>query len=290
MSCSLCLFCTHVSAEPHFHVYTIILLFYSVFSLRTIDITFDYNVDYEADSGVGLTTASLTSPATGGDEATVDSYISACQCVLGSYDCVSSLLGVDDTLKVCVESSNPDVELKSLTNLTLFQGTTGEELLVIQNNVAVDAQVAWIATTTSVDFVESVVPTRFFRTTQDPSLTVLGQVEVKFKGSRRLVSFEYANNPTSTAAIRDMRGETVSRPGLSRVKQGPADEVSTDPQEVSSSNFGFTVGLVTTEDDKDDTLDKMFPENSGTHAKEDTHFLFLLVVVWFTWAMFGNAN
>ena len=261
-----------------------ILLFYSVISLRIIDITFDYDVDFEAVSDVGLTTGpSLTSPATGGDEAKIDSYISACQCVLGSYACAPAILGVDDTLKVCIKSSNANVlELKNLTNLTLLQGTTGEELLVVQDNVAIDPQVAWITTGNAVDFVESVVPTRFFRTTLNASLTVFGQVEVMFKGSRRLVSFEYANNPTSTTATRAMRGETISRPGFSRLKRGSANEESTDPQEVSSSNFGFTVGLVAMEDDNDDTLNEMFPENSGTYVKEATHFLW--VIAFFAWA------
>ena len=263
-----------------------ILLFYSVISLRIIDITFDYDVDFEAVSDVGLTGPSLTSPATGGDEAKIDSYISACQCVLGSYACAPSILGVDDTLKVCIKSSNASVlELKSLTNLTLLQGTTGEELLVIKDNIAVDPQVAMMAPTTSVDFVESVVPTRFFRTNLDASITVFGQVEVKFKGSRRLVSFEYGNNPTSTAATRDMRGgETVSRPGFSRLKQGSANEESTDPQVSESSNFGFTVGLVSgaMEDDNADALNEMFPENSGTYVEEATHFLW--VIACFAWA------
>ena len=242
-------------------------------------------MDFEAISGVGLTTGpSLTSPATGGDEAKIDSYISACQCVMGGFACAPSLLGVDDTLKVCIKSSNSDVELKSLTNLTLLQGTTGEELLVIRDNVAVDPQVAWMAPTSSVTFVESVVPTRFFRTTLDADITVFGQVEVNFNGARRLVSFEYANNPTSTTATRAMRGETISRPGFSRLKRGSANEESTDPQVSESSNFGFTVGLVSRamEDDNADALNEMFPENSGTYVKEATHFLW--VIAFFAWA------
>ena len=228
--------------------------------------------------------------------ANVDSYISACKCDYGSWDCNSNALGADDTLDICIKTSSSDVELLDVTSLSLLQENTGESMDVVQNNAPVDSDISEIQDFGYTRYIETIVPSRFFGSTDN--VAVSGVVEVQFVGgTRKLVAFGLDDAKSRIAAStttdggRIMRGdqdnifdqrETIQRPGY------PADsQVSVTVQrpvspQVAKSSFGFSVGLI--------MPPKLYNEidtSAGTllNGFEAAHILGSIVC--FVWTYFG---
>ena len=273
------------------------LLFYCSpsYSKRDIDITFDFTVDFDADGDVALTSPNLNNPIPVSSSANVDSYISACKCTYGSWDCNPNALSAADTLDICIKTSSADVELLDVTSLSLLQENTAESMNVVQNNAPVDSDISEIQYFGYTRYIETIVPSRFFGSTDN--VAVSGVVEVQFVGgARKLVAFGMDDAESRRAASttidsgRIMRGnvqdnifdqqDTIQRPGY------PADShVSVTVQrpvspQVTKSSFGFSVGLIMPKSYEIDT-------SAGTLLNGFGAAHILGSVVCFVWAYFG---
>ena len=161
-------------------------------SLRDIDIAFDFVVDFDAEDSVAMQTAAMTS---GSGQANVDSYVSACKCDdLASFACNSDPVTPSSILNVCIQSMDADVEIAFLNRLELFQSNVlGDQTLIIVDGLFLqNAEISsmTIKNATAVG-VSTVVPSRFFSYGGLSTATVSGVVQVKFVGSRRLVSLPF---------------------------------------------------------------------------------------------------
>ena len=267
------------------------LLFYCSpsYSKRDIDITFDFTVDFDADGDVALTSPNLNNPSPVSSSANVDSYISACKCTYGSWDCNPNALSAADTLDICIKTSSADVELLDVTSLSLLQENTDESMDVVQNNALVDSDISEIQVFGYTRYIETIVPSRFFGSTDN--VAVSGVVEVQFVGgARKLVAFGLddaeSRRAVSTTTIdsgRIMRGDQdniIQRPGY------PADNhVSVTVQrpvspQVAKSSFGFSVGLIMPKSYEIDT-------SAGTLLNGFGAAHILGSIVYFVWAYFG---
>ena len=259
------------------------LLFYLYipYSKRDIDITFDFTVDFDADGDVALTSPNLNNPSQVSSSANVDSYISACKCTYGSWDCNPNALGADNTLDICIKTASSDVELLDVTSLSLLQDNTGESMDVVQNNAPVDSDISEIQDFGYTRYIETIVPSRFFGSTDN--VAVSGVVEVQFVGgARKLVAFGLDDAESRSAVSttidsgRIMRGDvrdkifdqhdTIQRPGY--------------PQ-IAKSSFGFSVGLI---------MPKLYDEidtSAGTFLNGFGAAHILGLIVCFAWAYFG---
>jgi hypothetical protein len=68
----------------------------------------DTDIEYTAVNDVQVTNPD-TSLGTGGATANVDTYVSACKCVYGSFECNNNAISSSNTLSVCIKSSSDDV-------------------------------------------------------------------------------------------------------------------------------------------------------------------------------------
>ena len=103
----------------------------------------DTDIEYTAVNDVQVTNPD-TSPGTGGATANVDTYVSACKCDIGSFECNNNAISSSNTLSVCIKSSSADVELMNLTSLDLLQAGTNEAMSVVLNNAEVESSISTI--------------------------------------------------------------------------------------------------------------------------------------------------
>ena len=103
----------------------------------------DTDIEYTAVNDVQVTNPD-TSPGTGGATANVDTYVSACKCEIGSFQCNNNAISSSNTLSVCIKSSSDDVELMDLTSLNFLQAVTNEAMSVVLNNAAVESSLSTI--------------------------------------------------------------------------------------------------------------------------------------------------
>ena len=155
--------------------------------MQQLDIDFDFDVSYIGDAAFAAAQDSAALAAT--STANVDDYISACKCN-GSV-CDTNTLGVDEILQVCIKSSLGDtVAITKLKTLDLTQ-TGGGTFSVMQagdTGLVDNAALSAIVNDASNTVVDTIVPARFFDTTNN--IAVSGIVEVDFDGAaRRLVAF-----------------------------------------------------------------------------------------------------
>ena len=244
-----------------------------------------------------MTSPNLNNPSQVSSSANVDSYISACKCTYGSWDCNSNALGADDTLDICIKTSNSDVELLDLTSLSLLQDNTGESMDVVQSNAPVDSGISEIQDFGFTRYIETIVPSRFFGSTDN--VAVSGVVEVQFVGgARKLVAFglddaesRRAASTTSSDSGRIMRGDVQDtifdqRETFQRAGHHADSHVSVTVQrpvspQVAKSSFGFSVGLI---------MPKLYDEidtSAGTLLNGFGAAHILGSIVCFVWAYFG---
>ena len=105
-------------------------------------------MDIDTDIDVAVNDVQVTNPdtslGTGGATANVDTYVSACKCVYGSFECNNNAISSSNTLSVCIKSSSADVELMNLTSLDLLQAGTNEAMSVVLNNAEVESSISTI--------------------------------------------------------------------------------------------------------------------------------------------------
>lgn len=168
--------------------------------------------------------------------------VAACKCdSLASFTWNTDPLGSDSLLTVCIESTDPDVEIEAVVALELVQDRVGqrpaERLRVVEGATIQDAALS------SPDrrgrravVVATVVPARFFRRASDAAVAVQGAVRFSF-GRRRRAAVHAGEADARTTGT--ARGQGVARPGY---HDGVAP--ATEPDRArSTSDFEVTVGL-----------------------------------------------
>jgi hypothetical protein len=156
-------------------------------SKREINISFDFNVDFDT-TDVVVQSASTTSAS---GEANVGTYIKACKCDnLESFKCNTNPIGPNSILYVCLTSIDPDVEIRWLDRLSLFQyNAIGNETMniVASANIQNEEISTMIVKNSTAVGVATVVPSRFFSYSGVSSLDmdVFGTVEMNLVGGRR---------------------------------------------------------------------------------------------------------
>ena len=155
-------------------------------SKQGIDLLFNFTFDF----GVNIEEVTEDGPGGGFTGEIIDSYhISVCKCLSHLSACDTNPIDVGETLGVCIMTTNTDMELVNVKSLSLLQDNTAESMDVMHDSVIVNpalSELTEINPRTS--FIETVVPNKFFQTTDNVAID--GAVEVQFvSGVRRLVSF-----------------------------------------------------------------------------------------------------
>ena len=204
-------------------------------SKRDIDITFEYLLEFNETASV-----QQASQSSGGGVATIDgTYVKVCKCSdpLESFICNTNVpLASNAMLNVCIESTDPEVELSSFKTLQLFQPDTGEQLVIIDGSEVLATSIAALLVKNSTHFgVESVVPSAFFDSTA--LVEIIGSVSVAFSGTStgaRRLGVSSASKDVAFSG-REMRGEGLYRPGYGY------DDAAKKSEE--SEDFAMTIGL-----------------------------------------------
>ena len=160
------------------------------YSKQGIELLFNFTFDF----GVNVEEVIKDDPGGGFTGEIIDSYhISVCKCSSHLSACDTNPIDVGETLGVCIMTTNTDMELVNVKSLSLLQDNTAESMVVMQNNVIVNPALSELTEVNpQTSFIETVVPNKFFQTTDNVAID--GAVEVQFvSGVRRLVSFRFDN-------------------------------------------------------------------------------------------------
>jgi len=129
--------------------------------------------------------------------ARVENYVEACLCDnASSFTCINTAtLNTDSLLNVCIKSISGEMEIDSIDNLKMTQGT--EELVIVKKNTLEDSSISsmTMVSTKNGVHVDSVIPSRFFSYDGVSAATITGSVYIKLSGSRRL-AFEITGGST----------------------------------------------------------------------------------------------
>ena len=211
--------------------------------MQVLDIEFDFDVAYTAVDPFAAIADSANAATTAA--ANVDDYISACKC--DGSACNTNALAPDDILQVCISSSSTAVEITQVTSLDLNQGSGAQLMSVMSSTTpgAVESTGLSVVTDDPADsLVETVVPARFFASTD--AIAVSGAVQVQFaaSGLRQLVAFEY--DASNGRMLLDSPFDTNNPKDAAHHIQLTVAPPS--PQE-ADANFDFEVGVIMASDD-----------------------------------------
>ena len=209
--------------------------------MQVLDIAFDFDVDYTADTFAATADSANNVVAA----ANVDDYITACKC--DGSACNTDALGPDDILQVCISSSDATaVAIAQVTSLDLNQGS-GAQLMSVMSTTTPGAvestALSAITTGTANSVVDTVVPARFFASTD--AIAVSGAVVVQFaSGRRQLVAFEY--DDSNGRMLLDSPFDTNNPKDAANHIQLTVAPPSTQE---ADANFDFEVGVIMASDD-----------------------------------------
>jgi hypothetical protein len=119
--------------------------------------------------------------------ARVENYVQACICDNpDSFTCNTATLNPDSLLNVCIKSTSGEMEIDSLDNLKMTQGT--EELIIVKTNTLEDSSISSKTMVPAKNgvHVATVIPSKFFSYDSINTATITGLVYIKLAGSRRL--------------------------------------------------------------------------------------------------------
>ena len=211
--------------------------------MQVLDIEFDFDVAYTAVDPFAAIADSANAATTAA--ANVDDYISACKC--DGSACNTNALAPDDILQVCISSSSTAVAITQVTSLDLNQGSGAQLMSVMSSTTpgAVESTALSAVTNDPADsLVETVVPARFFASTD--AIAVSGAVQVQFADAprRQLVAFEY--DASNGRMLLDSPFDTNNPKDAAHHIQLTVAPPS--PQE-ADANFDFEVGVIMASDD-----------------------------------------
>ena len=211
--------------------------------MQVLDIAFDFDVEYTADTFAAIADSANAATTAA---ANVDDYISACKC--DGSACNTNALAPDDILQVCISSSSTAVAITQVTSLDLNQGS-GAQLMSVMSSTTPGAVESTALSAVTDDpayifLVETVVPARFFASTD--AIAVSGAVQVQFADDprRQLVAFEY--DASNGRMLLDSPFDTNNPKDAAHHIQLTVAPPS--PQE-ADANFDFEVGVIMASDD-----------------------------------------
>ncbi|KAK1741463.1 hypothetical protein QTG54_007941, partial [Skeletonema marinoi] len=138
------------------------------------------------------------------DEAEVGNYIKACTCNdKESFTCNTNVLGPDDFLNVCINSTATEIEINYLDSLKMTQGEN--TLDIVQAKELVDGTISSISSVKPKNgvHVATLVPASFFSYNETTSAQVSGVVYLKLQGSRRRLAVDFTGQPEAHAQATD---------------------------------------------------------------------------------------
>jgi len=176
------------------------------------------------------------------DEAEVGNYIKACTCNdKESFTCNTNVLGPDDFLNVCINSTATEIEINYLDSLKMTQGEN--TLDIVQAKELVDGTISSISSVKPKNgvHVATLVPASFFSYNETTSAQVSGVVYLKLQGSRRRLAVDFTGQPEAHAQATD---STALR-ALQAESTGGAEQESTFAIEVKLEKNELGLGEAT---------------------------------------------
>eukprot|EP00984_Skeletonema_dohrnii_P024732 scaffold13860_cov106-Skeletonema_dohrnii-CCMP3373.AAC.4 len=169
------------------------------------------------------------------EEAQVGDYIKACTCNdKESFTCNTNVLGPDDFLNVCINSTAAEMEINYLDSLKMTQGE--KTLDIVQAKELKDLSISSISYVKPKNgvHVATVIPATFFSYDEATSAQVSGVLYLKLQGSRRRLAVEIAGtgNGQPVAQSAGSSSATSTPRALQAESTGTGDEESTFAIEV----------------------------------------------------------
>eukprot|EP00985_Skeletonema_marinoi_P006894 scaffold3012_cov99-Skeletonema_marinoi.AAC.5 len=192
---------------------------------RNVVIDLDFETAFTA-GGVSFNKTTLESEE---EEAQVGDYIKACTCDdKESFTCNTNVLGPDDFLNVCINSTAAEMEINYLDSLQMTQGE--KTLDIVQAKELKDLSISSMSYVKPKNgvHVATVIPATYFSYDEATSAQVSGVLYLKLQGSRRRLAVEIAGNgqPNAQSAGSSSASVASTPRALQAESTGTGDEES----------------------------------------------------------------
>ena len=187
------------------------------------------DLDFETAFTAGDVSFNKTTLESEEEEAQVGDYIKACTCDdKESFTCNTNVLGPDDFLNVCINSTAAEMEINYLDSLQMTQGE--KTLDIVQGKELKDLSISSMSYVKPKNgvHVATVIPATYFSYDEATSAQVSGVLYLKLQGSRRRLAVEIAGNGQPNAqSAGSSSASVVSTPrALQAESTGTGDEES----------------------------------------------------------------
>eukprot|EP00985_Skeletonema_marinoi_P008895 scaffold4068_cov89-Skeletonema_marinoi.AAC.1 len=159
---------------------------------RNVVIDLDFETAFTAGEDANFDKTTLESEE---EEAQVGDYIKACTCDdKESFTCNTNVLGPDDFLNVCINSTAAEMEIYYLDSLKMTQGE--KTLDIVQAKELKDLSISSMSYVKPKNgvHVATVIPATYFSYDEATFAQVSGVLYLKLQGSRRRLAVEIAGN------------------------------------------------------------------------------------------------
>ncbi|KAK1739757.1 DUF285 domain-containing protein [Skeletonema marinoi] len=195
---------------------------------RNVVIDLDFETAFTAGEDANFDKTTLESEK---EEAQVGDYIKACTCDdKESFTCNTNVLGPDDFLNVCINSTAAEMEINYLDSLKMTQGE--KTLDIVQAKELKDLSISSMSYVKPKNgvHVATVIPATYFSYDEATSAQVSGVLYLKLQGSRRRLAVEIAvagNGQPNAQSAGSSSASVASTPrALQAESTGTGDEES----------------------------------------------------------------
>eukprot|EP00577_Skeletonema_sp_RCC1716_P008268 CAMPEP_0113391400 /NCGR_PEP_ID=MMETSP0013_2-20120614/10690_1 /TAXON_ID=2843 ORGANISM="Skeletonema costatum, Strain 1716" /NCGR_SAMPLE_ID=MMETSP0013_2 /ASSEMBLY_ACC=CAM_ASM_000158 /LENGTH=722 /DNA_ID=CAMNT_0000274641 /DNA_START=155 /DNA_END=2323 /DNA_ORIENTATION=+ /assembly_acc=CAM_ASM_000158 len=187
------------------------------------------DLDFETAFTAGDANFDKTTLESEEEEAQVGDYIKACTCDdKESFTCNTNVLGPDDFLNVCINSTAAEMEINYLDSLQMTQGE--KTLDIVQGKELKDLSISSMSYVKPKNgvHVATVIPATYFSYDEATSAQVSGVLYLKLQGSRRRLAVEIAGNgqPNAQSAGSSSASVASTPRALQAESTGTGDEES----------------------------------------------------------------
>ncbi|KAK1739785.1 DUF285 domain-containing protein [Skeletonema marinoi] len=187
------------------------------------------DLDFETAFTAGDANFDKTTLESEEEEAQVGDYIKACTCDdKESFTCNTNVLGPDDFLNVCINSTAAEMEINYLDSLKMTQGE--KTLDIVQAKELKDLSISSMSYVKPKNgvHVATVIPATYFSYDEATSAQVSGVLYLKLQGSRRRLAVEIAGNgqPNAQSAGSSSASVASTPRALQAESTGTGDEES----------------------------------------------------------------
>jgi len=193
---------------------------------RNVVIDLDFETAFTAGEDANFDKTTLESEE---EEAQVGDYIKACTCDdKESFTCNTNVLGPDDFLNVCINSTAAEMEINYLDSLKMTQGE--KTLDIVQAKELKDLSISSMSYVKPKNgvHVATVIPATYFSYDEATFAQVSGVLYLKLQGSRRRLAVEIAGNgqPNAQSAGSSSASVASTPRALQAESTGTGDEES----------------------------------------------------------------